>query len=445
MNEKKYKKYMHWLIVCLSIFSLFLANIMPVYAAGASVKKAASIATYSSNDDEEDDGDEDGDEDGDDGDDGDEDDGDEDDGDEDAQEPKEVKFVRVGTIEYNTNNGTKPKYSAKIAEGGAAVAYEGWSGSDHTKSYSTYAAYDDEDDIFETFKEGIVYSYSIRIAAKKGYIFPDEVRVQLNDTTFVMNPNKAHNMITLRNVYSHESVCEHVWIDKKVKVTCVSDGYTTHTCKYCGATYTDNYIKARGAHSWVLNEDESQLASEDEDGDLTYECEYCGEEKEEHVPKIKTVFLSNTKYTYNGKEMKPGVTVTDAKGNTISSFYYKVTYEDNKNAGTATASVEFTGKYDTVIDKEFTIARASQTISASVSSKSYKKATVAKASQSFSIGAKAKSTLSYKSGSKYLTVSSKGKVTVKKGTPKGSYKITVSAKKSTNYNAATKTITVKVS
>ena len=52
--------------------------------------------------------------------------------------------------------------------------------------------------------------------------------------------------------------------------------------------------------------------------------------------------------------------------------------------------------------------------------------------------------MTYKSSSKKVTVTSKGKVTVKKGTKKGTYKITVIAAKTANYKSVKKTITIKV-
>jgi hypothetical protein len=58
---------------------------------------------------------------------------------------------------------------------------------------------------------------------------------------------------------------------------------------------------------------------------------------------------------------------------------------------------------------------------------------------------KAQGTVSYKSSKKkYVTVSSKGKVTVKKKTPKGIYKITITAKGNKNYKSGSKTVTITV-
>ena len=37
-------------------------------------------------------------------------------------------------------------------------------------------------------------------------------------------------------------------------VTCLKDGYTTHTCANCGNTYTDTLVTAAGKHTWSGNE-----------------------------------------------------------------------------------------------------------------------------------------------------------------------------------------------
>lgn len=71
-----------------------------------------------------------------------------------------------------------------------------------------------------------------------------------------------------------------------------------------------------------------------------------------------------------------------------------------------------------------------------------------KAKRTFKIGASAKTSLSYtvkkSSGSKYISVSKKGKVTLKKGTPKGTYKIKITAKKTKQYKKASRVIKITV-
>ena len=59
----------------------------------------------------------------------------------------------------------------------------------------------------------------------------------------------------------------------------------------------------------------------------------------------KTITLSNTKYTYNGKVIKPTVTVKGADGKEIHLANYSVTYSPGcKNAGTYNVIITFKGK-----------------------------------------------------------------------------------------------------
>lgn len=139
---------------------------------------------------------------------------------------------------------------------------------------------------------------------------------------------------------------------------------------------------------------------------------------------------SNTKYVTVDKNGK----VTIKKGTPGGT--YKITVTAAKSTNYYAASKDVIIKINPV----------SQTIKTKVSSKTYKYAAVKAGKQTFSIGATAKTSLSYKSSNtKYITVSKKGTVTVKKGTPKGTYKVTVTAAKSANYKAATKVIKIKIS
>lgn len=96
------------------------------------------------------------------------------------------------------------------------------------------------------------------------------------------------------------------------------------------------------------------------------------------------------------------------------------------------------------------VALEKQTVKVKVASKKYKATTLAKKSKSFAIGAKAKTDLTYKvvkapaKAKKYITVSKKGKVTMKKGAKKGTYKVAVTAKSTYWYAKAKKIVVVKV-
>ncbi|MCR5786059.1 MAG: hypothetical protein K6G40_10560 [Eubacterium sp.] len=88
-----------------------------------------------------------------------------------------------------------------------------------------------------------------------------------------------------------------------------------------------------------------------------------------------------------------------------------------------------------------------QTITVTKKSYSLKASALKKAAKKIKIGAKAEGTLSYKvtkGSSKYISVSKKGVITLKKGTPKGTYKVKVIAAGTDTYKKAGKTITIKV-
>lgn len=176
-------------------------------------------------------------------------------------------------------------------------------------------------------------------------------------------------------------------------------------------------------------------------------CEECGEllSDKTSINKIGNVTLSKTKYVYSGSIVKPTVTVKDSKGKTIANTNYTVTYQSGrKNAGRYAVTINFKGKYAGKVVKYFTINKASQKISAKVSAKTYKASTLKKGKKEFTIGAKAKKRLTYSAKSKYIAVSKKGVVTVKKNTPKGIYKVYVKASASANYKAASKVIKITV-
>lgn len=97
-------------------------------------------------------------------------------------------------------------------------------------------------------------------------------------------------------------------------------------------------------------------------------------------------------------------------------------------------------------DMTYTITKApGNKITTAVSSKSYSYKKLKKRSYSFTIKAKASKggSVTYKSSSKYVSVSKSGKVTVKKRAKKGTYKVAVTVTNK-NYKTVVKYITVRV-
>ena len=136
---------------------------------------------------------------------------------------------------------------------------------------------------------------------------------------------------------------------------------------------------------------------------------------------------AKTKISY--KSDKTSVAAVDSKGNVTI-----------KGAGTAKitiTAVAGNGYKEAKKTVTVKVARGNQTVSGTKTSY-----TAALGSKAFSLGAKAPGKLTYKSSNtKVATVDKYGKVTAK---AVGTAKITISAASSSNYNAATKTVTVKV-
>ena len=148
------------------------------------------------------------------------------------------------------------------------------------------------------------------------------------------------------------------------------------------------------------------------------------------------VVASSTGKVYNGK--KPCFYAYYLKdGEKVKAILVTGTSAD---AGTYNLPVGDTGKTVT-----YTISKASGNKVTTTSSKSYSYKKLKKRSYSFSLNAKASKggSVTYKSSSKYVTVSKSGKVTVKKRAKKGTYKVAVTVTNK-NYKTVVKYITVRV-
>jgi hypothetical protein len=244
----------------------------------------------------------------------------------------------------------------------------------------------------------------------------------------------------------------HFYSDEITTVaTCGTDGIRTYNCS-CGEFYTE-VVPATGEHTWNSGKVKKN-PSITETGAKIYTCSVCKKTKKETIPKLTktalnkaTVTLAKTSVTYTGKAQKPTVTVK-ITGVTVPSSQYTVSYSNNTKAGTAKVTIKAATNATYVsgnVTKTFTITKAANTLTVSPTSKSLTVAKCKKQAQTFTIKVKnAKGTVSYKSSkTKYVTVS-KGKVTVKKGTPKGTYKVTVTAKGNSNYKSGSKKVTITV-
>ena len=159
-----------------------------------------------------------------------------------------------------------------------------------------------------------------------------------------------------------------------------------------------------------------------------------------------------TNKTYTGKALTQALTLTyNGKKLTLNTDY-TVSYSDNKNVGTAKVKLTGVGNYSGAITKTFKIVKAKQAMTVKANAKTVKasKLLKAKAIVKKAITVKnSKGSVTFKkvSGSKYLTINKKGKITVRKGKYKKQtfkLKVKVTAKGTSNYKSKSKTVTVKI-
>lgn len=157
--------------------------------------------------------------------------------------------------------------------------------------------------------------------------------------------------------------------------------------------------------------------------------------------------------TYTGKAITPKLDVKAGDVALTQDKDYTAEYKNNTDAGTAKVTVTGIGNYTGTKTAEFKILPTKQTLKVSAKKKTYKVKKLKKKAQSYKAitvtGAKGKLTYTAKPVGKKAKKALKfknGKITVKKGTKKGTYKmkVTVKAAATKNYNVASAVKTIKI-
>ena len=95
----------------------------------------------------------------------------------------------------------------------------------------------------------------------------------------------SYDCITLNDLYDLivEGSCEHEYEESVTAPTCTEAGFTVHTCKKCGASYSDTRVDPLG-HDWDSGK-VTTPATETANGVMTYTCKRCKETKTEKIPR----------------------------------------------------------------------------------------------------------------------------------------------------------------
>ncbi len=143
------------------------------------------------------------------------------------------------------------------------------------------------------------------------------------------------------------ATAKHTYTEKVIAPTCAKNGYTLHTCTTCGVYYTSDYVHTIGHGSKTYRALVSK-ATLSKNGSAVAICSACDTVvKKETIYYPKTISLSRTSYTYNGKVQTPSVTVKDSKGKALKKDTdYTVSYASGrKNVGRYAVTITFKGNY----------------------------------------------------------------------------------------------------
>lgn len=231
------------------------------------------------------------------------------------------KFTKASNWEKESNNTVSKATPITLGKAYNGVYCE--------TSYSV----DDEDCYSFTLKKGVKYTLSI-----KNYdeLDEDSVIFELND------PDSES--VYLGTGKSKDN--SQVWTFTAEK----SGKYIYRIRNDSNRNPVEYQIKVSGpsgsSHKHSYKTTKTTKATLTKNGKITQKCS-CGETKSTTIYYPKSIKLSATSYTYNGKAKTPSVTVKDSKGKTLKKDTdYTVKYSSGrKNVGKYTVTVTFKGKY----------------------------------------------------------------------------------------------------
>lgn len=162
---------------------------------------------------------------------------------------------------------------------------------------------------------------------------------------------------------------------------------------------------------------------------------------------------ASTSTVYTGTSQNLTITIGDKTLTEGTDF--EVVGTKPTNAGTYTLTIRGIGQYEGETTISYTITKANKPVmtyskkTAKVLAKGFKAKQLKKKSKKFKLnlktdGAKKTYKVKGKKAKKWITVSKKGVVTLKKGIKKGVYKIRVKIKGTSNFKKGTRTIKIVV-
>ncbi len=166
----------------------------------------------------------------------------------------------------------------------------------------------------------------------------------------VFTPKDAVNFKTVDvDIRVSVSCPGHKYTSKVTKQPTVKEeGIRTYTCQYCEDSYTEKIAKKTNGSS--------QESGDKKDTEKTAK----------DISKTASIVIGATTFTYNGKLQTPVASVKSGKSYLVRNRDYTVSYQNNKNVGTATLTVTGIGNYKGKLVKKFTIIPKSTKISGKI-------------------------------------------------------------------------------
>ena len=150
---------------------------------------------------------------------------------------------------------------------------------------------------------------------------------------------------------------------------------------------------------------------------------------------------------YTGKAQLPATVTINGKTLIAGQDFVYVNAAAKTDAGTYTVSIKGIGAFEGTATVTYTVSKAAAATKTTkvAAKKAYKAYSLKKKAKKFSVKvAGATYTVKGKKAKKYIKVSKKGKVTVKKGIKKGTYKIVIKVKATKNTEAGKKVVKIVI-
>lgn len=274
--------------------------------------------------------------------------------------PVNIKYIdkiEVNNAKLSFNVGDKPVFTGKVpSDAPYYIDNEGWLTEKGGITSSEYwnGRYGDFEGswgkLITSFEANTKYSYNVYVKLtddgyNSGYRFNENTNIVVNGVTY-----KFNNETT-----SLDPIGEFIWYYNLLDMTPNNDNPCIN-----GHTKVSTVTKA------TINKN----------GKIVTTCSVCKKTLSTAIiPKISSVKLSNSTFTYNGKTIKPSVIIKDSKGKKINNSNYTIAYSKGlKNVGNYKVTIKFKGNYSGTVNKTFTIIPKSTTLTKLSSSK--KKVTV---------------------------------------------------------------------